>query len=1133
MFKSKLTFNLFNYKLSIKRAFPAILGIAALPSWASCPVTGDSESCTNNSAIVSTVNGATGLDGQSYNNITLTNSASGSIEMSGESSKGIAAGGTNVTIINSGYVWTNNNDSYWNASYGIFTNGDGASITNTGTISNTTIGNGAGIITYANSSSINNSGGVTTTNSDTEALSSWGETGIVNNSGVISTAGNASSGIHIYGINSTVSNTGTISTTGDRAHGITSDTYADNVRITNTGSITTIGFEANGIYSGKDNAVISNQGSIYTTNNNSAGISIHGLDTSVTNTGSIITLGDDAPPNISADGIASFTDRASINNSGTIQTSGPSAHGIRSLGADATIVNTGTIAASGGVLGPNSHGIYNAGSGATISNRGSITSTASNTYGIYNIGSITTLTNAQGGNTPLTYYGNLPTNYNVVLNGANYGKLDVTGASTSQTTFGLDGSSTLAAGTFSSVLNGVGYSNFANASNYNTWYSFSPTFQWELVPQGMLSTASAWDLIVAYISTNMEPGSTFQSSNLGTTVNPVFDGGTLQVSNSGTISQNMTITANNGTIDQNSKTSNFTGVISDAAANAPGKLIIENSGAGGAVTLSGVNTYSGGTEVQAGATLAITGADSLGSGALSLVGSATVPATLQTLANMTINNQISVSGDPTFNVAPGTTTTVANPITDGASAGDVVVDGGGTLNLAAANTYSGPTTINAGSTLALTGAGSITYSNGVTNNGTFNISGASSTVNLVGSYTQNASGNLVMAGAPGAFQKLIIAGPASLGGALTMNAVAGNYKIGYYTLLSANGLSGRFSTFASNFADVTPLGYQLQYGANDVTLYLAPSTTYTQQSIQQNAQGLSTVINQQAAALQAGLSYDCTQYDKHNLCISVGGRYTYAGSGPSGNAESGLVIVGYRPLETLRVGGFADQSVSIASPSGISQSKTSPMWGVFGNWNLNKDRNGLGVQASAAFASSQLSITRAATAYSEPGQGNTQFGGQGYQAQANYAQPVNDKLKVIPYLGLRYTQINNGAYTENSNANMTAPLSFNAMAQNTFAAIGGVGVSSWLAEKLKGTASAGIQQNLNYSMGNYQAASALLGQSFVAQMPSNTNSMATASAGLYYDVRKNERIGLNALWQQQPFINTNTTSVIATYTIGL
>lgn len=106
------------------------------------------------------------------------------------------------------------------------------------------------------------------------------------------------------------------------------------------------------------------------------------------------------------------------------------------------------------------------------------------------------------------------------------------------------------------------------------------------------------------------------------------------------------------------------------------------------------------------------------------------------------------------------------------------------------------------------------------------------------------------------------------------------------------------------------------------------------------------------------------------------------------------------------------------------------------------------------------------------------------------------------------------------------------MAQNTFSAIGGLGFSAWLAERLKGTASIGIQQNLYYAMGNYQASSALMGQNFSAQMPSNTNSMATASAGLYYDVRKSERIGLNVLWQQQPFIATNTTTALATYTIG-
>ena len=418
------------------------------------------------------------------------------------------------------------------------------------------------------------------------------------------------------------------------------------------------------------------------------------------------------------------------------------------------------------------------------------------------------------------------------------------------------------------------------------------------------------------------------------------------------------------------------------------------------------------------------------------------------------------------------------------------------------------------------------------NSGSLGITSAGSGVThtISGTFVQTSTGTLGLRVSPSAADKLQVNGTAYLGGVLNVTAT-GSYRLGQRIALvnGTGGVNGQFSSLTTNLQNVSYIDYD---STNAYWVY-GPSPVYTLQSVQQNAQGLSSVINQQVAALQAGLSYDCNQYNEHNLCISVGGRYTYAGSGPSGNAQSGLVIVGYRPMNTLRVGGFADQSASIASPSGISQSKTSPMWGIFGNWNLNKNGNGLGVQASAAFASSQLSITRTATAYSEAGQGNTQFGGQAYQAQVNYAQPVDDKLKLIPYIGLRYTQINNGAYTENSSATVIAPLSYNATAQNTFSAVGGLGVSAWLAEKLKGTASVGIQQNLNYSMGNYQGTSAIPGlTSFSVAMPGNVNSMATASAGIYYDVRKNERIGMNVLWQQQPFIATNTTTALATYSIG-
>ena len=108
------------------------------------------------------------------------------------------------------------------------------------------------------------------------------------------------------------------------------------------------------------------------------------------------------------------------------------------------------------------------------------------------------------------------------------------------------------------------------------------------------------------------------------------------------------------------------------------------------------------------------------------------------------------------------------------------------------------------------------------------------------------------------------------------------------------------------------------------------------------------------------------------------------------------------------------------------------------------------------------------------------------------------------------------------------------MAQNTFSAIGGIGLAVSIHEKISANAAAGFQQNLNYSMGNYSGSSNIPGYtSFSVQMPNYVNSMATASAGIAYDVQNNQRLGLSVLWQQQPFISTDTTNVIATYTIGL
>ena len=100
-------------------------------------------------------------------------------------------------------------------------------------------------------------------------------------------------------------------------------------------------------------------------------------------------------------------------------------------------------------------------------------------------------------------------------------------------------------------------------------------------------------------------GSIYSASNLDLTVNPVFQGATLQMDQTNAnYSQNFTVSnATTNTIDQHGNTSTFTGIFSGTG----GNLIISNSGNGGKVIFTGANTYSGTTTITNGADVAVNG----------------------------------------------------------------------------------------------------------------------------------------------------------------------------------------------------------------------------------------------------------------------------------------------------------------------------------------------------------------------------------------------------------------------------------------------------------------------------------------------------------------------------------------------
>jgi autotransporter-associated beta strand protein len=290
----------------------------------------------------------------------------------------------------------------------------------------------------------------------------------------------------------------------------------------------------------------------------------------------------------------------------------------------------------------------------------------------------------------------------------------------------------------------------------------------------LMCSAATFGASAAHAATPIDTNQAFYlQSNVGTTVNPDFQGGTLRDDQNGATDANGYTVENfsTNTIDAFGNQTTFTGNFTGA-----GPLTITDSVGGGSVIMTGVNSYSGTTTINSGATLALGngggsvgllagaitdnglidfngGGGSLAIYATGITGSGAVTIQSGTIELTGVN---SYSGTTTINAgatlqlgAGSGFGLLAGAITDN---GALAFDGGGgalanyitgitgsgtlelksgTLQLSGNNIYTGSTTIDSGATLAITGTGSIAQSSGVADAGTFDISGASGGVSIV------------------------------------------------------------------------------------------------------------------------------------------------------------------------------------------------------------------------------------------------------------------------------------------------------------------------------------------------------------------------------------------------------------------
>ena len=308
----------------------------------------------------------------------------------------------------------------------------------------------------------------------------------------------------------------------------------------------------------------------------------------------------------------------------------------------------------------------------------------------------------------------------------------------------------------------------------------------------------------------------------------------------------------------------------------------------------------------------------------------------------------------------------------------------------------------------------------------------------------------------------------------------------------------------------------------------------TQQSVVNTAQALQGTYALQNSVLANSFTYDCTLFDKNNICVSAGGRNTAVQAANGLNNTSALLIAAYRPTASVRIGAYADQNLSVNNGgSTVNLSNNTPLIGLFAAWNQRQDDIGTEVRGSIAYGQKDTTINRQVVGTSQAGTGSSTLISQGAQLTAKYGFGLGQAFVVSPYAGVRYSQNNMGGYTEGTSAGVTAPLTFGAVNTNATTLLAGVGGSFRGIPKTNLFASAGIESDTNTAAGTVNGTSTTItGLTPVNFNANPVKNRPTATVGATYDVEKNQRLGVTGIYRQEAYQAVSTTTVMATYTVG-
>jgi len=392
--------------------------------------------------------------------------------------------------------------------------------------------------------------------------------------------------------------------------------------------------------------------------------------------------------------------------------------------------------------------------------------------------------------------------------------------------------------------------------------------------------------------------------------------------------------------------------------------------------------------------------------------------------------------------------------------------------------------------------------------------------------------NLIAASFSGNYIRLVVSQTVGSRGiyfansALTSAASNVTVSAGYGTCNVVSGLTGLCSNI------LTSAG-----GTGQLVLSAAtsgPSSTNTSTVLTDNYRRFRSLLSHRSSVMAAMADYDCSSFDDKGYCLSFRARCTGM---DVQNEGGGVLTAAYRVTENIRVGSFIDYRMSDTGLTSIKVSSDLPTFGAFLGYAQNSDGTGFQSKLIAAAQNGSATVTReASTSLStEPGSGKSSLNSYVVSGEIGWGFGIAPAMSVAPFGAVRYTSSMRDSYLEGTvSGTVDYPISYNSYHQRLTTAIAGLRLSGMLTENVGYQLSASVERDLRQQTNTYSGTSSISGLETIALSTDgvNNHTRAVASAGLFYQIDKNQRLTGNVSVRNQAYASQTMLTLMSGYQVA-